>query len=263
MNKWKSAVHGGMCVVMFVNNSAAVAQQAVRVPDGNDIALGSRNATVCLDPTSSTCTVVGLLKGMLSSIMGPIPTQASGISIGGVGQIGAPWLVQSIQSATWTSQSLQAGTWTTQSVQAGTWTSQLAAQSVTAPIGGVGNLIKQNNVVTTQLMVCGNYTTLSIATATTLQIVAASAGKTIYVCDFDISNGGTTTNVSFMIGTGTNCATGSTALGQIWYANANWGRAAMNAIYRGMNSGAVASAALCVKISTASLTDVGVYYDQF
>lgn len=198
MNKWKSAVHGGMSIIMFTNNSMAIAQTSVRANDGNVSTLGAKADTACVTPSSTTCSVVSIMKGAFS-----------------------------------------------------------------ATIAGASSLQGNNSTSVVQLRVCGNYTTLSLAVATTLQIVAAASGKTIYVCDFDISNSATTTNVSFQIGTGTNCATGSTQLGQTWYANANWGKAAMNSVYRGMNSGAVASSALCVKITTASNVDVGVYYDQF
>lgn len=135
------------------------------------------------------------------------------------------------------------------------------AQSYTASIGGVGMLVNTNNA-SAVMRVCGTYTTLSMSVATTLQIVAASTGKTIFICDFDISNNATTTNISFQIGTGTNCTSGLTQLGQTWYANANWARGASNAIYRGMNSGAIASSALCVKSTVTATFDVGVYYDQ-
>lgn len=138
----------------------------------------------------------------------------------------------------------------------------IPVQSFTASIGGVGTLVNTNNA-SSIMHICGTYTTLTMAVATTLQMVAASAGKTIYVCDFDISNNATTTNISFQIGTGTNCASGITQLGQTWYANANWGKAAGNAIYRGMNSGAIGSSALCVKSTITATLDVGVYYDQY
>jgi hypothetical protein len=103
---------------------------------------------------------------------------------------------------------------------------------------------------------------MSIQTA--LQIVAASAGKTIYICDYDITpNNASATNISFQIGTGTNCANGNATLGAIWYMAANEGKIAANPFYRGLNSGAVGSSALCVNSSATSTFGVNLYYDQY
>lgn len=52
---------------------------------------------------------------------------------------------------------------------------------------------------------------VAISTATTTQLVALSAGKTVYVCGFAASIGATTT-VQFEYGTGSSCGTGTTAL---------------------------------------------------
>lgn len=137
----------------------------------------------------------------------------------------------------------------------------IPSQSYTASIGGVGMLVNTNNA-SAVIRICGTYTTLSMSNATTLQIVGASTGKTIFICDYDISNGSTATNFSFQIGTGTNCGNGVAQLGQTWYMSGNWGKAGGNAIYRGMNSGAIGSAALCAKSTITATFDVGVYYDQ-
>lgn len=53
---------------------------------------------------------------------------------------------------------------------------------------------------------------VAISTATTTQLVALSAGKTIYFCGFVGSMGGTTPAVTFEYGTGSNCATGTVVL---------------------------------------------------
>lgn len=204
---WSKTAQASMCVVMLGNQ--AYAQQAVRIPDGNDLTQGAKADGICPSPSNATCSVISLDRAIFSAALAPIP-----------------------------------------------------AQSFTASIGGSGALVNTNNA-SSIMHICGTYTTLSLAVATTLQIVAASSGKTIYVCDFDISNNATTTNISFQIGTGTNCASGITQLGQTWYANANWGKGAANAIYRGMNSGAIASSALCVKSTITATLDVGVYYDQY
>lgn len=139
----------------------------------------------------------------------------------------------------------------------------IPGQSYTASIGGVGVLVQQG-AGSAILEVCGTYTTLSInAGATSMQIIGTASGN-IRICDFDISNNSTagTAIMNFVIGTGANCATNSSQLGQAWYMAAAWAKAAMNPYYRGLNSSAVGSSALCVKTSATTQVDVGVYYDR-
>ena len=137
-------------------------------------------------------------------------------------------------------------------------------QSSTVSIGGAGVLVNTGNVGTSQLHVCGTFTSLGMSLNTTIQIVASGASKTIYICDFDITpNNGSATNINFVIGTGTNCASGSASLGPTWYMAANQGKISANAIYRGFNSAAVGSAALCVQSSATSVFGVALYYDQY
>lgn len=52
---------------------------------------------------------------------------------------------------------------------------------------------------------------VSISTATTTQLVALSAGKAVYVCAFAVQMGASTSAV-LEFGTGSACATGTTAL---------------------------------------------------
>lgn len=57
--------------------------------------------------------------------------------------------------------------------------------------------------------------TINVSTATTTQLVALSAGKIVYVCDFGmtISQVVTTANtIKFVYGTGASCGTGTTDL---------------------------------------------------
>ena len=53
---------------------------------------------------------------------------------------------------------------------------------------------------------------LTISTATTTQLVALSAGKSIYVCNVSASMMGTTPAFTLEYGTGSSCGTGTTAL---------------------------------------------------
>lgn len=62
--------------------------------------------------------------------------------------------------------------------------------------------------------ICKNTAVITVATGTTVQIVALAAAKTIYVCSFVISTTNTTSSLGniFKTGTGTLCATGITSL---------------------------------------------------
>ena len=53
---------------------------------------------------------------------------------------------------------------------------------------------------------------INVSTATTTQIVAASPGQTIYVCQVSFSASGTTPTAQFVYGTGSNCGTGQATL---------------------------------------------------
>jgi hypothetical protein len=130
--------------------------------------------------------------------------------------------------------------------------------------GLTGSLILVNTNNLAQLPhLCGNYTTVALTTNTTAQMVAGVNGQTIYVCDYDIMVGTTASNINFVIGTGTNCASGAVQLGMVWPFGINSGKIAANPYYRGMNSSAVGSAALCAQSSATSNVYVGVYYDQY
>lgn len=100
---------------------------------------------------------------------------------------------------------------------------------------------------------------INVATATTTQLIALSAGKAIYVTGFDMIAGGTG-NVTFEYGTGTNCGTGTTVLTGAYPLTAQAGLA------RG-GSGVVwkipASNALCVLTSAAVQISGSVSYTQF
>ena len=129
---------------------------------------------------------------------------------------------------------------------------------------GVNVIVNQGNVGAF-LHVCGSYTSLSMSTQTSLQMISGVNAKVIYVCDFEISNSsGTASAITLNIGTGTNCATNSSVLGGTWYAGSlNWGKIAANPYYRGLNSAAVGSSELCVNSTVTTTFSIGVYYDQY
>lgn len=89
---------------------------------------------------------------------------------------------------------------------------------------------------------------LNVSTATTTQLVALSGTTTTYVTHFDVIAGGTG-NITFVYGTGSNCATGTTSLSGAYNLTAQAG------ISAGGGLGAVivvpAGKALCVTTSAA------------
>jgi hypothetical protein len=137
----------------------------------------------------------------------------------------------------------------------------IPAQNFTVSVGGMGMLVEGANNASAVMHVCSTFTSLTFSVATTLQIIGASSGKAIYICDYDLTNG-TATVLQFQIGTGTNCASANATLGMPWQLGANSGVKGSNNVYRGMNSGAVGSAALCLNSTVTSVVGVQVYYDQ-
>lgn len=113
---------------------------------------------------------------------------------------------------------------------------------------------------------CTDNAFLNMTTATTTQIVALSGSTIIYVCSFSIvSNGGTATTVTFVDGTGTNCATSqsSRSAGMPLTAATN-----TVGIARGSGQGMIlktstAGDALCVTSSGAATIGVDISYAQF
>src|ERR1051325_8139238 len=110
-NKIKCAVHGGMMLVMFANNTIAMAQQAVTIQDGKDITLGAKNDAAC-SSASSTCTVNSVVKCLYSAVLAPIPPQSFTASIGGAGALGQQGTGSAILEVcgTYTTLSLSAAT---------------------------------------------------------------------------------------------------------------------------------------------------------
>ena len=101
---------------------------------------------------------------------------------------------------------------------------------------------------------------ITMSTATTTQFVALSGSTKIYVTSFDVISAGTS-NVTFVYGTGSNCATGQTALTGAYPLTAQAG------IAKGSGLGPVlvvpAGNALCVTNSAAIQISGSVSYTQF
>lgn len=101
---------------------------------------------------------------------------------------------------------------------------------------------------------------ISVAAATTTQIVALADGKRLYVTSFDMMSAGTL-NATLVYGTGTNCGTGTTSLTGAYPLIAQAG------ISKGNGTGSVliipASNALCITTSGTSQLSGSVSYVQF
>ena len=74
MNKWQTTVHGGMMIVMLGNCLPAYAQQAVRVPNGYDVTLGSLGDSACASSGAVSCTLAALNRALLTAVLGAIGT---------------------------------------------------------------------------------------------------------------------------------------------------------------------------------------------
>lgn len=101
-------------------------------------------------------------------------------------------------------------------------------------------------------------TTVSVAisTATTTQLVALAAGKTVYVCGVAVSIGATTT-VQFEYGTGSACGTGTTALTGVFAPSTG---SVLNISGEGTKISTIASNALCaVSTGTGGINGVVSY----
>ena len=100
---------------------------------------------------------------------------------------------------------------------------------------------------------------LSVASATTVQVVPLSTGKQIYVCGVVDGSAGTTPSLALLYGTGTNCGSGTTALtGAVPFTSGS----ALNLGWGGNIVAAPVSNALCVTTVGAGHYGVVTYVQQ-
>jgi hypothetical protein len=141
-------------------------------------------------------------------------------------------------------------------------TSATSAQAVQGVTGGVP--IPTNAANTggnlTSIIQAGASVPINISTATMTQLVAAVAGKAIYVTAWDVIAAGTG-NITLEYGTGSNCGTGTTPL------TGAYGLAAQFGIAKGNGLGPVlvvpAGNALCALTSAAAQMSGSVSFTQF
>jgi hypothetical protein len=92
MKKWQTTLHGGMMIVMLGNSLPAYAQQAVRIPNGNDVALGSLGDSACASAGAVSCTLAALERSLFSAFIASqprtvLPTTAASWGIGSIGAV--------------------------------------------------------------------------------------------------------------------------------------------------------------------------------
>ncbi len=125
----------------------------------------------------------------------------------------------------------------------------------------VASGVNTGNVNTTP-HICGSSIFKHITTTTDTEIVPISGTTTIYVCDYEISFGGTG-NISLEQATAgaVGTCTTITQIGQVWYGVVNAGKAAGNPYWRGLKT--AAGAKLCANTTANVSIDITVYYDQY
>lgn len=152
-----------------------------------------------------------------------------------------------------------AGTFAVQAAQSGTWNFGISAGA---------NLIGSVNLGTTPDP-CGpgqakSYAFYDASTNGATQIVALSSGKIVYVCSYSITSSSTTANtIKLVYGTGSNCATGQTAITPGYVLQAATSTGPIGKV--NPNSAGLATAAsneLCVLTNAAQAAQVEVSYVQ-
>jgi hypothetical protein len=106
---------------------------------------------------------------------------------------------------------------------------------------------------------CTQHAFVHITTATDTTLVALSAGKTIYICDFDFSSTGVQT--FYLEGsTSSTCASTFTQISILWTLVANESKTDGKPFFSGLAPANGSS--LCVHTTAAVAIDIGVSYVQ-
>lgn len=110
------------------------------------------------------------------------------------------------------------------------------------------------------VVACNLYAKYDASTNGDTQVVALVAGSSIYICGYGIHVGASATNVKLEYGTGTNCATGTTALTPAWVLAISGDKTVMSPFYAGLS--VPTGNALCINTSAGNPVQVEVYYAQ-
>jgi hypothetical protein len=131
----------------------------------------------------------------------------------------------------------------------------MAQQTITLPsLNADGGALSHVTNLPTSTMPTASVP-IAVLTAGTAQLVAAVSGEAIYVTDWDAVAGGTGT-FQLEYGTGTNCATGTTALTGAYPTVAQFGRAGVGHLF------IPAGNALCIVTTGAAASQGFVAYVQ-
>lgn len=107
---------------------------------------------------------------------------------------------------------------------------------------------------------CTNKAIYAASSSGSTEMVAAVTGRTIYVCGYTVFSGGTS-NVKFVSGTATNCASTAADMTPAYAFIAQTGIVDGSSFNRGLI--APVSNALCINSSAAVAVSAIVYYSQF
>lgn len=195
-NSVKNIVQGSMCAVFLTQNLAgALAQQSVRIPNGQDAAQGALADAACLTAVSATCTIVSLTKSIVSAVL-------SNLNITGT--------VSAIGLAQGTALSGPTGSLIMGAVATGV-SAYTSATIQSLTMGTTGNLNVAAGYDPCQFLP-KTFTTLTISTTTVQRILAAVNSTTnLYVCQF-FAYPGATSAINISTGSAGTCAVSSAAL---------------------------------------------------
>lgn len=118
----------------------------------------------------------------------------------------------------------------------------------------------------TSITACDSFAFLQMTTATTTQLVALAAGKSIRVCAYSIqgSTTATATTLRFVQGTGSNCATGLASITPAWNMPAS-STALPSSVGSGLGQVFATGAgnALCATSTAAGTVNIGISFTIF
>ncbi len=228
------------------------------VPPGVTVYLtvGSNTHGSCIDQTGSVSNVVVLSGG---SGLGT----GFGSGGGSVTQGTSPWIV----AGGGTAGTAATGVVTVQGIASMTpvQVSQATAASLNATVGGTGTCVTQSSQLTLQSGVatavkgCDGHAFYDASDNGLKTLVAGVSAKKIYICGFVLATGGTATNLSLTSGTGSDCASTSTAITPAYQLVANDRTGANSPFWNGLATLTNADN-LCVNASAGNAHQAEVWY---
>ena len=163
-------------------------------------------------------------------------------------------------TTTWISATIRGRNWRVKYTNGGTAQTSFkltATPSDIAPLFVQGEISSGNAV---QHIGCDNSVVYDASTSGSTQLVALVSGQAVYVCGFVLFSAGTA-NVKLNYGTGTACATGTTAMTPAFQLTAQTGVSYGNG--EGTVTKTAAGNALCINSSAAVAVQAVVTYTQF